>query len=121
MPRCAIPLIQQQPHAVHTITSDNGTEFHGYAALEAAAQAAFYFATPHHAWERGSNENTNGLVRQYAPKRQSMGTSRSRTATRSPAGSTTARASGSATARRRNARPVEQRRKTRYGGERCTS
>jgi IS30 family transposase len=70
--RCAIPLIQHQPHVVHTITSNNGTEFHDYAALEAATQAAFYFATPHHAWERGTNENTNGLVRQYAPKRQSM-------------------------------------------------
>jgi len=70
--RRAIPLIQQQPHAVHTITSDNGTECHGYAALEAATQATFYFATPHHAWERGTNENTNGLVRHYAPKRYSM-------------------------------------------------
>jgi IS30 family transposase len=70
--RCAIPLLQQQPHAVHTITSDNGTEFHGYAALEAATRAAFYFATPHHAWERGTNENTNGLIRQYVPKRQSQ-------------------------------------------------
>jgi IS30 family transposase len=70
--RCAIPLLQQQPHAVYTITSDNGTEFHGYAALEAATQAAFYFATPHHAWERGTNENTNGLIRQYVPKRQSQ-------------------------------------------------
>jgi len=57
---------------VHTITSDNGTECHGYAALEAATQATFYFATPHHAWERGTNENTNGLVRHYAPKRHSM-------------------------------------------------
>jgi IS30 family transposase len=70
--RRAIPLIRRQPHPVHTITSDNGTEFHGHAALEAATQAAFYFATPHHAWERGTNENTNGLIRQYAPKRQSM-------------------------------------------------
>jgi IS30 family transposase len=70
--RRAIPLLQQQPHPVHTITSDNGTEFHGHVALEAATQAAFYFATPHHAWERGTNENTNGLVRQYLPKRISM-------------------------------------------------
>ena len=70
--RRVIPLIRRQPHPVHTITSDNGTEFHGHVALEAATQAAFYFATPHHAWERGTNENTNGLVRQYVPKRVSM-------------------------------------------------
>jgi len=70
--RRAIPLIRKQPHPVHPVTSDHGTEFHGYAALEAATQTTFYFATPYHAGERGTNENTNGLVRQYAPKRQSM-------------------------------------------------
>jgi len=70
--RRATHLIQRQPRPVHTITADNGTEFHGYAALERTTGTRFYFATPHHAWERGTNENTNGLLRQYLPKRQSM-------------------------------------------------
>lgn len=65
-------LIAAQPHPVRTITVDNGTEFHDYAALGQATGTRFYFATPHHAWERGTNENTNGLLRQYLPKRQSM-------------------------------------------------
>jgi IS30 family transposase len=65
-------LIAAQPHPVRTITVDNGTEFHEYAKLERATGTRFYFATPHHAWERGTNENTNGLIRQYLPKRQSM-------------------------------------------------
>ena len=65
-------LITAQPRPVRTITVDNGTEFHSYAALEARIATRFYFATPHHAWERGTNENTNGLVRQYLPKRTSM-------------------------------------------------
>lgn len=55
-----------------SITSDNGTEFHGYRRIEQATGATFYFATPHHSWERGTNENTNGLIRQYLPKGQSM-------------------------------------------------
>ena len=65
-------LIAAQPHPVRTLTVDNGTEFHAYAALERATATRFYFATPHHAWERGTNENTNGLLRQYLPKGQSM-------------------------------------------------
>ncbi len=65
-------LIQRQPRPVRTITADNGTEFHGYSAIERATDTRFYFATPHHAWERGTNENTNGLIRQYLPKGQSM-------------------------------------------------
>jgi IS30 family transposase len=70
--RCAAPLLRQQPHPVRTLTVDNGTEFHGYAALEAGTRTRVYFATPHHAWERGTHENTNGLIRQYLPQGQSM-------------------------------------------------
>jgi IS30 family transposase len=64
-------LIALQPYrkAVKSITFDNGTEFHGYKALEEHLGITVYFAHPHHSWERGTNENTNGLIRQYAPKR----------------------------------------------------
>ena len=65
-------LMASAPGRFRTITSDNGTEFHGYAQIEAATGVKFYFATPHHSWERGTNENTNGLIRQYLPKGQSM-------------------------------------------------
>jgi IS30 family transposase len=63
-------------HAEHfrTIIADNGTEFHSYPAIERALGLQFYFTTSHHAWERGTNENTNGLIRQYLPKRTSMAT-----------------------------------------------
>lgn len=70
--RRARHLIEAQPHPVRTITVDNGTEFHSYVALERLVEARFYFATPHHAWERGTNENTNGLIRQYWRKGASM-------------------------------------------------
>ncbi len=70
--RRTIALIRKHGGKVQTITADNGTEFHSYRAIEKATGARFYFATPHHAWERGTNENTNGLIRQYLPKRQSM-------------------------------------------------
>ena len=53
---------------VLTATSDNGKEFSGHEEISAALQASFYFATPYHSWERGLNEHTNGLVRQYFPK-----------------------------------------------------
>ncbi len=65
-------LIKAQPRRVRTMTLDNGTEFHSYKALEAEVPTRFYFATPHHSWERGANENTNGLIRQYLPKGVSM-------------------------------------------------
>jgi IS30 family transposase len=70
--RAVLALLRRHRGRVRTITADNGSEFHGYAALEAATGVRFYFATPHHSWERGTNENTNGLIRQYLPKGQSM-------------------------------------------------
>ena len=53
---------------VHTITGDNGKEFADHARIAEALKANFYFAHPYSAWERATNENTNGLVRQYFPK-----------------------------------------------------
>lgn len=80
--RRAIQLIRRERQPVRTITADNGTEFHDYARIEQATGATFYFATPHHAWERGTNENTNGLLRQYLPKGASMGRLTQRDCTR---------------------------------------
>ena len=59
-----------RPHCarVHTITADNGKEFAFHQRVARRLGAGFYFAKPYHAWERGLNENTNGLVRQYFPK-----------------------------------------------------
>jgi transposase, IS30 family len=65
-------LVRRQPHAVRTITTDNGTAFHSYKALEAREPFKFYFATPHLSLERGSNENMNGLTRQCLPRGVSM-------------------------------------------------
>jgi len=65
-------LIRNHQDKMLTITADNGTEFHGYSDLEDDTGVTFYFATPYHSWERGTNENTNGLIRQYLPKRRSM-------------------------------------------------
>jgi transposase, IS30 family len=65
-------LIRRAPSQFATMTSDNGTEFHDYESVEAATGVQFFFATPYHSWERGSNENFNGLLRQYLPKRASQ-------------------------------------------------
>ena len=67
-----IQLVARHPRRVVTITADNGTEFHDYATIERATRVPFYFATPHHAWERATCENTNGLLRQYLPKRSNL-------------------------------------------------
>jgi IS30 family transposase len=70
--RRVIGVIKRHEGAFETITSDNGTEFHNYQRIEERTQAVFYFARPYHSWERGSNENANGLIRQYLPKGTSM-------------------------------------------------
>ena len=67
-----IKAIKQHSKSFKSITFDNGTEFHGYKALEEMFPLTCYFAAPYHSWERGTNENTNGLVRQYLPKRVCM-------------------------------------------------
>ena len=54
---------------VHTLTSDHGKEFAYHEQIAKALQLKSYFAHPYAAWERGTNENTNGLLRQYFPKK----------------------------------------------------
>jgi IS30 family transposase len=71
-----LKLLRRSPRKLRlifkTFTADNGTEFHSHLEIERKTGARFYFATPYHSWERGTNENTNGLIRQYLPKRMSM-------------------------------------------------
>jgi len=64
-----IEMIQPIKAITHTITSDNGKEFAYHKQVSAALDTDFYFANPYHSWERGLNEHTNGLIRQYLPKK----------------------------------------------------
>jgi len=57
---------------VLTITFDNGKEFAGHERIAKKLGCQCYFAKPYHSWERGLNENTNGLIRQYFPKKMSF-------------------------------------------------
>lgn len=68
--RALVPVIRR--HQIKTLTADNGSEFHDYKRVEKLTGATFYFAKPYHSWERGTNENTNGLIRQYLPRSRSM-------------------------------------------------
>ena len=69
-----VDLLAPHKEYTETITADNGKEFAHHTAISQALDAAVYFAHPYHAWERGLNENTNGLIRQYVPKGKSMDT-----------------------------------------------
>lgn len=57
---------------LHTITADNGKEFALHETIKQNLEIDLYFARPYHSWERGANENTNGLIRQYFPKGSSF-------------------------------------------------
>ena len=61
-------------NSIKTITSDNGTEFAEHQEIAKKLKCDFYFAHPYSSWERGLNENTNGLIRQYIPKKTSFET-----------------------------------------------
>ena len=62
-----IGLLKPHRKKVRTITLDNGKEFAGHEDIAKKLKADFYFAHPYSSWERGTNENTNGLIRQYFP------------------------------------------------------
>lgn len=66
--RATIDLLKPYMSIVHTITADNGKEFAYHEKVAQELDAKVYFAHPYHSWERGLNENTNGLLRQYWPK-----------------------------------------------------
>jgi IS30 family transposase len=66
---CAIiQLLEDWMPYLHTMTADNGKEFAGHQTVAQQLNIQYFFAHPYHSWERGSNENLNGLIRQYFKK-----------------------------------------------------
>ena len=61
-------LLASYKERVQTITYNNGQEFSAHELVNERLDSQSYFAKPYHSWERGLNENTNGLIRQYFPK-----------------------------------------------------
>lgn len=70
----AIGLLAELIELTHTITADNGKEFSCHENIASVLETEFYFAHPYSPWERGTNENSNGLVRQYFPKGRDFST-----------------------------------------------
>src|SRR6266699_1257942 len=66
--KAAIEALMPHKELLYTITADNGKEFALHQQISLALEINFYFAKPYHSWERGANENLNGLIRQYFPK-----------------------------------------------------
>jgi len=67
-------LLESISERVYTITSDNGKEFANHRSVAEKLNCDFYFCHPYFSWERGTNENTNGLIRQYFPKNRDFRT-----------------------------------------------
>ena len=72
--QAVIELLQPLRDKVITITSDNGKEFANHQQISESLHADFFFAHPYSSWERGTNENTNGLIRQYFSKNRNFST-----------------------------------------------
>ena len=72
MRQMEIELLDPYKNVVHSITSDNGTEFAEHKLIATKLRADFFFAHPYSSWERGLNEYTNKLIRQYIPKKQTF-------------------------------------------------
>ena len=70
--KSTVRLLAPYKDKVHTITSDNGKEFAKHQYIAKNLNARFFFAHPYSSWERGLNEYTNKLVRQYIPKKSSF-------------------------------------------------
>jgi IS30 family transposase len=64
-----IGLLKPFAACVHTLTTDNGKEFAQHERIAEKLDAGFFFAHPYASWERGANENMNGLIRQFFPKK----------------------------------------------------
>ena len=69
-----VELLQPIKHLVHTITADNGKEFSYHEQVAKALNIKFYFCDPYSSWQRGLNEHTNGLIREYIPKKSKFDT-----------------------------------------------
>ena len=70
--KSTVRLLAPYKDKVHTITSDNGKEFAKHQHIAKKLNARFFFAHPYSSWERGLNEYTNKLIRQYIPKKSSF-------------------------------------------------
>jgi IS30 family transposase len=70
--RAIVTKLRPFARLAHTLTTDNSKEFAQHERIASALKLNFYFAHPHAAWERGANENLNGLVRQFFPKHRKL-------------------------------------------------